>query len=100
MNLPPDPPKDTLLIRCPRLGHQIHFSYCRTEHLGLPCPRIILCWQPYFAVEALLRRELTGDEWHEIFEKPVPPKVLTLVELIAQARQGSAKSEKKEGREP
>ena len=86
MNSSPDPPQDTLQIRCPRLGHQIHFSYCRTENFDLPCPRIILCWHPFFAVEAYLRRELTTEEWHQNFEKPAPPKVLTLVELIEQAQ--------------
>jgi len=91
VNLPLDPPTDTLQIRCARLGHQIHFSYCRTENLGLPCPRIILCWHPYFAVEAYLQRELTTQEWRDAFAKPVQPKVLTLVELIEQARKGSGK---------
>jgi len=91
MSTSPAPPKDTLQIRCARLGHQIHFSYCRTENLGLPCPRIILCWHPFFDVETYLRRELTKDEWHEIFEKPAPPKVLTLVELIEQAQKGGGK---------
>jgi hypothetical protein len=91
MNPSPDPPQDTFQIRCPRLGHQIHFSYCRTENLGLPCHRIILCWQPYFAVEVYLRRELTPDEWHDAFAKPVQPKVLTLVELIEQAQKAGGK---------
>jgi len=91
MNPSPDPPKDTVQIRCPRLGHQIHFSYCRTENFGLPCPRIIFCWQPYFAVEAYLRREMPEEEWRDAFAKPVQPKVLTLVELIEQAQKGSGK---------
>jgi len=87
----PDQPKDTLQIRCPRLGHQIHFSYCRTENLGLP-------WSsdhPLLAALFLrggryLRRELTKDEWRDTFDKPAQPKVLTLVELIEQAQEGSA----------
>jgi len=91
MNPSPDPPPDTLQIRCARLGHQIHFSYCRTENLGLPCHRIILCWQPYFVVEAYLRRELTPEEWLDAFAKPVQPKVLTLVELIEQAQKAGGK---------
>lgn len=91
MNPSPDPPQDTLQIRCARLGHQIHFSYCRTENLGLPCHRIILCWQPYFAVEAYLRRELSPDEWRDAFVKPVQAKVLTLVELIEQAQKAGGK---------
>ncbi|HBI14837.1 MAG TPA: hypothetical protein DDY20_04895 [Desulfobulbaceae bacterium] len=91
MTSSPDPPQDIVQIRCPRLGHQIHFSYCRRENLGLPCSHIILCWHPYFAVEEYLRRELTEDEWRDAFDKPVKPKVLTLVELIEQAQKASGK---------
>jgi hypothetical protein len=94
MSQEPAPPPDTLQIRCARLGHQIHFSYCRTENFGLPCPRIIHCWHPWFAVEAYLRGILTEDQWRETFAKPVQPKVLTLVELIEQAQKNSAKSVK------
>ncbi|MHB8811150.1 MAG: hypothetical protein ACYC9M_14230, partial [Desulfobulbaceae bacterium] len=65
MNPSPAPPQDTFQIRCPRLGHQIHFAYCRSENLGRPCPRTILCWHPWFAVEVYLRRELSPEEWHE-----------------------------------
>jgi hypothetical protein len=80
------PPEDTFQIRCPKLGHQIHFSYCRRENSGLPCARIVTCWHPYFRVTAYLRLELTEEEWQEAMEKPVKPKVLTLVELIEQAQ--------------
>jgi len=84
---PPElPPDDTFQIRCSKLGHQIHFSYCRRENFGLPCVKILTCWHPYFRVEKYLRGELSGEEWKNAFEKPVQPKVLTLVELIEQAR--------------
>ena len=81
------PPEDTLQIRCPRLGHQIHFSYCRQENFGLPCPRSIICWQEYFAVAAYLQEVLTADEWRQTFAAPPQHKVLSLVELIEQAQQ-------------
>ncbi|MCL7489501.1 MAG: hypothetical protein M8357_15145 [Desulfobulbaceae bacterium] len=80
------PPDDSLQIRCSKLGHQISFSYCRRENFGLPCIRIITCWHSIFRVEEYLRQELTDEEWREAFEKPVKPKVLTLVELIEQAQ--------------
>ena len=80
------PPPDSLQIRCARLGHQIPFSYCRGENLGLPCPRIFLCWHPYFAVETYLRQELTAEQWRDAFEQPGKSKLQTLAELIEQAR--------------
>ena len=80
------PPDDTFQIRCSKLGHQIHFSYCRKENTGLPCARILTCWHSYFGVTEYLRRELTEEEWQNAIEKPIKPKVLTLVELIEQAQ--------------
>ena len=44
------PPGDSCQIRCPRLGQQIHFSYCRQENLGLPCFKTLDCWHIYFQV--------------------------------------------------
>ena len=80
------PPDDTLQIRCSKLGHQIHFSYCRKENFGIPCPRTLICWHPYFKVEEFLRNELTPEQWRDAFEKPVKPKALSLVELIEEAQ--------------
>lgn len=80
------PPDDTFQIRCSKLGHQIDFSYCRRENIGLPCTRILTCWHPYFNVTEYLRLELSEEEWQDAIEKPIKPKILTLVELIEQAQ--------------
>lgn len=83
------PPEDDFRIRCRKLGHLIHFSYCRRENSGLPCTLTIDCWYRYFPVEELLRAELAEGEWREVFEKPRKPKVLSLVELIEQAQRNT-----------
>jgi len=80
------PPGDGYKIRCPRLGHQIHFSYCRSENKGLPCLKVLDCWSPHFNVNVFLKRELTPEEWQTAFETPPPPKMLSLVDLIKKAR--------------
>ena len=80
------PPEDTFQIRCSKLGHQISFSYCRKENLGIPCVRVLTCWHPYFRVADYLRQELSEKEWQDAIESPVKPKILTLVELIEQAQ--------------
>ena len=80
------PPEDSFQIRCSKLGHQIHFSYCRKENFGLPCVRILTCWHPYFSVEEYLRHELSDEEWNKVFEEPPKPKALSLAELIEQAQ--------------
>jgi len=88
------PPPDTFQIRCPKLGHQIHFSYCRKENFGLPCIRTLQCWHIHFQVEKYLRKELSEMEWDETFEKPAKHKMVSLMELI-DAAQNRKKRENK-----
>ena len=90
MKKPDAPPKDDQKIRCPRLGHQISFSYCRLENRGLPCFKILDCWQGHFQVEGYLKKELTAEQWEKAFSGAPKPKILSLVELIQQAK-GRAK---------
>ena len=52
------PPGDDHKIRCPRLGHMIHFSYCRVENTGLPCFKTLDCWFEHFMVEEHLSRHI------------------------------------------
>jgi hypothetical protein len=80
------PPGEDYLIRCPRLGHQINFSYCRTENMGLPCFKTLDCWFDHFLVEEHLRQELSTEEWISVFEKPARPKMQSLLDLIEQAK--------------
>ena len=83
------PPADSFQIRCPRLGQQIHFSYCRQENMGLPCFKILDCWHIHFQVADYLRQELTSAEWEESFEKPPTPKILSLAQLIDKAQKNA-----------
>lgn len=80
------PPDDDYKIRCPRLGHQIVFAYCRVENRGSPCFKTLDCWYTHFLVEDFLREDLTPEEWEKTFERPTRPKMLTLLELIQQAK--------------
>ena len=73
-------------MRCPRLGHQIEFSYCRTENRGLPCFKILDCWHTRFPVEELLKKELSPEEWKQAFESHPKSKVQSLLELIEEAK--------------
>jgi hypothetical protein len=80
------PPDDSFHIRCPRLGHQITFSYCRSENHGLPCFKTLDCWHTHFEVAEFLRKELPPDTWQKVFASPPKPKLISLVELIEQAK--------------
>jgi hypothetical protein len=77
---------DEFSIRCPRLGHSITFSYCRSENMGLPCFKTLDCWFQYFPVEAYLKERLGQEEWAKVFEIQGHTKVQSLIELIEEAR--------------
>ncbi len=80
-------PDENYQIRCPRLGHQIAFVYCRQEDRGQPCFKILDCWHAHFDVAAYLKAELDPEQWEALGRRPVKPKVLSLVELIEQAKE-------------
>jgi hypothetical protein len=86
MNKEIKPPGDDYFIRCPRLGHQIYFSYCRSENMGQPCFKTLDCWFEHFSVDEYLRHELEPEEWEKVFERQVKPKVQSLMELVDQAK--------------
>ena len=62
-NLSADPPDNSFNIRCPRLGHQINFKYCRSENGGIPCFKTLDCWYSHFNVLAHLKEKLTQEEF-------------------------------------
>jgi hypothetical protein len=77
---------DNKLTRCPRLGQEIKFFYCRQESGELPCTRVVQCWSPSFDVEALLKENLTPENWQRFVSSKPKDKVLSLVELIEAAK--------------
>jgi hypothetical protein len=82
-----DPPGEDHKIRCPRLGHQITFAYCQAENQGLPCFKTLDCWFEHFLVEEYLRKKMDPEQWDKIFQNPKKPKMVSLVELIEQAKE-------------
>lgn len=73
-------------IRCPRLGHELTFAYCRREGGKLPCPRTIQCWEGLFPVEGLLREVLSPEDWETFCRQTPPDKLTNLLDLIARAK--------------
>ena len=80
------PPGDDYQIRCPRLGHQITFSYCRSENMGMPCFKTIDCWFEHFPVEEYLRKELRPEEWQKVFNRRPKSRIVALIELMEQTK--------------
>ena len=72
--------------RCPMLGHDIRFSYCRQPGRPIPCGRIGDCWWEIFDIESFVRAHYSEDQVRQILSPP-KPKMQSLIELIQQARQ-------------
>ena len=77
---------DEKMIRCPKLGDEMTFSYCRRESGELPCARIINCWQAAFDVTDVLKQVLTPDQWARFISAKPKEKALSLIELIEKAK--------------
>ena len=73
-------------IRCPKLGHELTFAYCRREGGELPCFRVIRCWEGFFPVESFLRESLSPDARESFLRQTPPDKLTSLLDLIAKAQ--------------
>jgi len=77
---------DQLEMRCPRLGGEVMFQYCKREGGDLPCPRILSCWSSFFPVEVCLRATMSDADWDRFTSRVPKDKVTTLLELIERAK--------------
>jgi hypothetical protein len=77
---------DKLQCRCPRLGHEVAFSYCRQESGVMPCQRIIACWGVLIPVETWLKDEMPAEQWDLFCRQEPEDKLTTLVDLVGKAR--------------
>jgi hypothetical protein len=78
-----------VLLHCRRLGHEVAFGYCRQEMGGRPCRLILDCWWEHFDVRAFLRAHLPEEVMADVEQagtSPPPSKVLSLLDLIQQAK--------------
>ena len=82
--------------RCPRLGHELEFSYCRLPGQALPCTKIFDCWWETFDVAAFMREHFSPEQIERI-GRPAKDKALALVELIEQARKRNNANDAAEG---
>jgi len=78
-------------IRCPRLGSEVPFYYCRKcGENGLPCFKVFDCWWEIFDVVAYLRDELSPVDFERLKGTKPKEKVLSLLEIIEQAKKNAS----------
>ncbi len=78
---------DHIEVRCPRMGHQINFGYCRAMSDGLPCSRSITCFYYTFPVEAYFRRVLKDETFASIFLSEKPGRYESFLRTVSEAKE-------------
>ncbi len=69
---------------CPMLGQTLHFGYCRRCQEGLPCSRVLTCFQTHFDVASFLEAHYTPEE-RARFLAPPPSRLQRVAGALAQA---------------
>ena len=77
---------DALIIRCPQLGGEVPFNYCRTVCEDLPCRKIIICWEFRLEIGKFLKEHYSIDDIQRALAPPTKTRVETLLELIEKAK--------------
>lgn len=77
---------DNLFIRCPQLGGEVPFKYCRTLQDSLPCRRIIICWEFRIEIGKFLNENYSMDEIKKALSSPPKTRIETIVEMIERAK--------------
>ena len=67
------------------LGHEVGFDYCRQPGKETPCRKIFDCWDEKFDIVEFIKQNY-GEEMVEKIQAPPKPKILSLLELIEQAK--------------
>ncbi len=72
-------------IRCPRIGGEVTFLFCRTENDLLPCKWIAGCWQGRIDIHRFIEENYSEEE-KKRFSIPGTPKLASLVEMAEKAK--------------
>jgi hypothetical protein len=84
---------DDLIIRCPQLGGEVPFHYCRTVNEDLPCRRIIICWEFRIEISKFLSNHYSLDQIQRALAPPTKTRVETILDLIEKAKNIKKESE-------
>ena len=76
---------DSRTRRCPLLGHDVAFSYCRVPGQDTPCRKIFDCWWDSFDVGQFMESHYDAETLKRVLAPP-KSKTASLVDLIERAR--------------
>ena len=74
--------------RCPQLGGEVTFRYCRKVNDGVPCAHLIKCWKSILDVTAFVEQYYDRDEIAARWSRSRPDKMVQLANLVGRATSG------------
>jgi hypothetical protein len=77
---------DALIIRCPQLGGEVPFKYCRTMNEEFPCRRVMVCWEFRLDISNFLSDHYSMDQIQRALAPPTKTRIETILELIEKAK--------------
>jgi hypothetical protein len=77
---------DSLIIRCPQLGGEVPFNYCRILNENLPCRKIIICWEFRVEIIKFLNDHYSLDQIQQALAPPTQTRLETILELIEKSK--------------
>ena len=78
---------DKVVIRCPKLGGEVDFGYCRQVDQGLPCARALTCFELRFPVASYFKLVLREETFRRCFSAPPEPKLDRLLRAVDRAKE-------------
>jgi hypothetical protein len=82
---------DELIIRCPQLGGEVPFKYCRAVNENLPCKRIIICWEFRIDIGRFLEENYLMEQIQSALSPKEKSRIETILEIIEKAKKLKAK---------
>jgi hypothetical protein len=76
---------DSIEIRCPRLGGEAIFKYCRTCEDPF-CYRIIVCWAQRLDIGTYLAENFSAEQIQVGLEKKGGDKISQLIKLTEKSK--------------
>ena len=58
---------DCLIIRCPSLGGEVPFQYCRKINQGSPCRKLPVCWAEKIDIFEYIQKFYSSEEIDKFF---------------------------------
>jgi len=72
-------------IRCPRLGGEVNFKFCRTSEEPF-CHRIIICWAERIDIGAFLSENYTPEQIQSALNKPRATKLEQILKAMEKTK--------------